>query len=185
MFESIKEMWCGLIICTLLMLVSPILVEEVSAQSYWKTGQYANGSSASITLVFPDSRDRATAVLIVAFDKLNSCRSEIGMIFGKGLEVGDPIGKLHRTKENMVIEVGGRIFSEKTYITKYTTGFETTMLGNENILNALKSSRNATLKVTKRSQGFSFPLDGAEAAINQAHKECSASYPATNQWWKW
>lgn len=146
---------------------SKMFPAKVLAQSYWQVYE----TTAYITEIFPEAKNNAMATFIVAFKKNDNCKVEIGLMCTNGRDPGNP-NKRSRTKENMSLEVGMYRFSGKTTFTKYDNGFEVTMLGNNEIINMLKSSSSAILRATNSSQGIRFPLERAETSINSAMQNC-------------
>jgi hypothetical protein len=117
----------------------------------------------------------ALATFVVSFGKKNNCRSEIGLMLYASPSLGEHIKK-GIAAENMILNIDGIEFSDKTDFSKYSNGFEVTMYGSKEIMYLLRSSREVKVKLSKNGQYFNFPLHDAAVSIDQASKYCNDHY---------
>lgn len=159
------------IVIVCVFVISFSIAHSVSAQNYW---QVQEATAHTSRLLIGEVKD-AVATFVVSFGKKNNCRSEIGLMLYASPGLGEHIKK-GIAAEKMILNIDGIEFSDKSYFSKYSNGFEVTMYGSKEIIYLLRSSREVAVKISQETQSFSFPLHGSALSINQASKYCNDHY---------
>ena len=72
----------------------------------------------------------------------------------------------------MTVTVDGKTWSGKTALVRYSNGIEAMFSAQGDLIEALKVSKLARVKVFATSPIFEFPLQGAKMAIESARFNC-------------
>lgn len=109
---------------------------------------------------------------LINFNSKISCFPEIGLVMATDKKLGR-FEKHQWEKDGMSIYIdANKPWHEKTALSKYSNGFETTIVGNNRIIEEIKRGNEAFLSPFPGFTHFVFPLGGSTKAIDNAKENC-------------
>jgi hypothetical protein len=112
--------------------------------------------------------------LIVGYSTKFACSPVVSVLVINGQRLGSPIEqKTSKSKKNqLVVTVGSKEFTDETKLTKYSNGMELAMRGNQDLVESLKNQSSpfsatiGTLKLIDFAKASGFEAANAQAKGN-------------------
>jgi hypothetical protein len=114
------------------------------------------------------------AFLIIGYSTKFSCTPVVSVLIINGQKLGSPIEqKTSKSKKNqLVVTVGSREFTDETKLTKYSNGMELAMRGSQDLIESLKNQNSpfsatiGTMKMLEFSKASGFEVANRQARAN-------------------